>query len=156
MFLPSSHSKWALFPVLLCVLALSSCGGADNSSPVGSSSIAPSASVPITSTSITPSETPSSMASASATPLETPTSMASSTASPTGAMTVGTKPQQGECPKDEPIKGNIGKHGKIYHVPDSKGYAEVKPEACFATNVDAEKAGFHAPKAIAEHSTKSP
>jgi hypothetical protein len=44
----------------------------------------------------------------------------------------------------------------FFAVPDSKGYAEVKPETCFTTVADAEKAGFRAPHAISEHPTQTP
>jgi hypothetical protein len=68
------------------------------------------------------------------------------TPEPTGQMTRRMKPQASDCPKSEPIKGKISKRGKIYHVPDSQGSAEVKPTTCFASVADAAKAGFRAPK----------
>lgn len=49
---------------------------------------------------------------------------------------------QGECPPDRPIKGNIGSSGKVYHVPGSANYAATVAEECFATDVDAEAAGY--------------
>jgi hypothetical protein len=68
----------------------------------------------------------------------------------------GMKPQNGACPQTNPIKGNIGKRGKVYHVPDSKGYLKIKPEACFATTAEAEQAGFRARKGRSENSEKPP
>jgi len=47
------------------------------------------------------------------------------------------------CPPDRPIKGNISKKGeRIYHTPSSKYYNRTKPEACFATEEEARKAGY--------------
>lgn len=41
------------------------------------------------------------------------------------------------------IKGNINTKGyKIYHVPGGQYYKIVKPEQCFATEADAQAAGF--------------
>jgi hypothetical protein len=50
-----------------------------------------------------------------------------------------------DCPPEYLIKGNIGNNGKLYHVPGSRSYAGTNPERCFATEADAEAAGFHAP-----------
>ncbi len=45
------------------------------------------------------------------------------------------------------IKGNINSKGeKIYHVPGSRYYNQVKPEALFETEEEAIAAGFRAPK----------
>jgi hypothetical protein len=82
--------------------------------------------------------------------------MTSSSPLPTGEAATVAQPINGECPKSEPIKGNIGKRGKVYHVPDSKGYAKVKPEACFTTTAAAEQAGFRAAKARSENSKPTP
>ena len=47
------------------------------------------------------------------------------------------------CPKGYPIKGNINTKGeKIYHVPGGAYYSKTKPEFCFRTEKDAQKAGF--------------
>ena len=47
------------------------------------------------------------------------------------------------CPKGYPIKGNINSKGeKIYHVPGGAYYSKTKPEFCFRTEKDAQKAGF--------------
>jgi hypothetical protein len=40
------------------------------------------------------------------------------------------------------IKGNISGTNKIYHVPGGSSYKRVTPEQCFATEQDAEAAGF--------------
>jgi hypothetical protein len=62
---------------------------------------------------------------------------------------MGMKPNaDGKCATDEPIKGNLTKKGnKIYHVPGLPNFEQVKPEECFKTAADAEKAGYHALKA---------
>ncbi|PTQ50947.1 MAG: hypothetical protein HSCHL_2036 [Hydrogenibacillus schlegelii] len=52
-----------------------------------------------------------------------------------------------DCPAGYPIKGNINSKGeKIYHVPGGQFYDKTKPEMCFKTPGDAEKAGFRASK----------
>lgn len=52
-----------------------------------------------------------------------------------------------DCPEDYPVKGNINSKGeKIYHVPGGQFYEKTKPEMCFKTPGDAEKAGFRASK----------
>ena len=41
------------------------------------------------------------------------------------------------------LKGNINSKGeKIYHVPGGAYYSKTKPEVCFRTERDAQKAGF--------------
>jgi hypothetical protein len=45
-----------------------------------------------------------------------------------------------------PVKGNIGSNGNIYHMPGWRSYNQTKPERCFATAADAEAAGVRAPK----------
>jgi hypothetical protein len=90
--------------------------------------------------SIAPTAKPSAMASAS------PSASPSSKMTPGNAM--GMKPNaEGKCAADEPIKGNLTKKkNKIYHEPGSSNYEQVKPEECFKTAADAEKAGYHALK----------
>ncbi len=69
-------------------------------------------------------------------------------AQPNPASTGGVAPIDVQrCPDDAPIKGNIrdrnpDKGAKIYHLPGDNGYAQTKPERCFATAADAEAAGF--------------
>ncbi|GAB6875594.1 thermonuclease family protein [Thermaerobacter litoralis] len=47
------------------------------------------------------------------------------------------------CPRGYPVKGNIASSGeKIYHVPGGAYYAKTKPEYCFRTAADAQRAGF--------------
>lgn len=48
------------------------------------------------------------------------------------------------CPSDFPIKGNA--NSRIYHRPTDPSYDPTIPEYCFATEDDAQKAGFRAPK----------
>lgn len=76
-----------------------------------------------------------------ATPAPQPTS------APIAPANVGVAPQGSDCPADHPIKGNIrdrnpNKGEKIYHVPGDNGYAQTKPEQCFATAAAAEAAGY--------------
>lgn len=40
------------------------------------------------------------------------------------------------------VKGNISSTGKIYHMQGGSFYARVKPEQCFATEAEAQAAGF--------------
>lgn len=41
-----------------------------------------------------------------------------------------------------PVKGNVSKDSKIYHVPGGSFYNRVKPEQCFQTEAEATAAGF--------------
>ena len=45
---------------------------------------------------------------------------------------------QGACV----IKGNVGRNGKIYHIPGQKYYDKTNPEAIFCSEVEAQSAGF--------------
>lgn len=50
-------------------------------------------------------------------------------------------------PEGKQIKGNINSKGdKIYHVPGSASYEKTNAEMWFATEEEAQKAGFRAPK----------
>ncbi|MGG1660219.1 thermonuclease family protein [Brevibacillus sp. NRS-1366] len=50
-------------------------------------------------------------------------------------------------PEGKPIKGNINSKGdKIYHVPGSASYDKTNAEMWFATEEEAQAAGFRAPK----------
>ncbi|WP_400163975.1 thermonuclease family protein [Brevibacillus sp. TJ4] len=52
-----------------------------------------------------------------------------------------------EAPEGKPIKGNINSKGeKIYHVPGSPNYDRTIPEEWFATEEEAQAAGYRAPK----------
>lgn len=56
-------------------------------------------------------------------------------------------PIDGVCPATHPIKGNRGSMGAlIYHNRDSASYDRTNPEVCFATEQDAEAAGYRAPR----------
>jgi len=55
--------------------------------------------------------------------------------------------QPTEAPEGKLIKGNINSKGeKIYHVPGSANYERTKPEEWFATEEEAQAAGYRAPK----------
>jgi hypothetical protein len=63
----------------------------------------------------------------------------------------GAAPKGSDCPADHPVKGNIrdrnpNKGEKIYHLPGDNGYAQTKPERCFADAAEAEAAGYRAVK----------
>lgn len=59
--------------------------------------------------------------------------------SPTAAPTPSGKP----CPPDRPIKGNVASSGeKIYHVPGGAFYDRTDPEECFASETEAQAAGY--------------
>lgn len=45
-----------------------------------------------------------------------------------------------DCPAGRPIKGNA--QSQIYHLPDGEYYAKTKPEQCFATEAEAQAAGY--------------
>lgn len=68
---------------------------------------------------------------------------------PTAASMIasGAAPQGSACPDDHPVKGNIVSRGankgeKIYHVKGDNGYAQTKPERCFADVTEAQAAGY--------------
>ncbi|MCU9986710.1 cell wall-binding repeat-containing protein [Mobiluncus curtisii] len=48
------------------------------------------------------------------------------------------------CPSNAPIKGNA--NSGIYHVPGGRYYDKTTPEACFATESDAQNAGYRRSK----------
>ncbi len=51
----------------------------------------------------------------------------------------------GHCPYSHPIKGNKSSSGElIYHLPGTRFYDRTTPEVCFATEDDAQAAGFRA------------
>ena len=117
--------RWAVAPVAFGILVLSGCGKQKE------------ASAPVTNTQPAP---------ASSMVVKSPTPTASSSAGGMKAPAGGMKPQGNQCAGDEPVKGNVKGEKKIYHIPGSKGYKDTKPETCFKTAADAEKAGFRAPK----------
>jgi micrococcal nuclease len=48
-----------------------------------------------------------------------------------------------DCPASHPIKGNVSSSGElIYHVPGGQFYSRTNPEECFATEADAQAAGY--------------
>jgi hypothetical protein len=51
------------------------------------------------------------------------------------------------CPSDAPIKGNESSSGElIYHVPGGQFYNATNPEECFASEADAQEAGYRKSK----------
>ena len=50
----------------------------------------------------------------------------------------------GDCPSDKPIKGNA--QSGIYHMPGGQYYKETRPERCFATEQEAQEAGYRKSK----------
>ena len=60
------------------------------------------------------------------------------------AQAGGIRAEAGTCPDSHPIKGNINERTdtKIYHMPGSQSYRQTKPEECFATEADAQAAGY--------------
>jgi micrococcal nuclease len=67
---------------------------------------------------------------------------ASASASPSGGGGSAPPISENSCPPGYPIKGN-GDSG-IYHVPGGAYYDETNPEQCFATEEDAQAAGYRA------------
>jgi hypothetical protein len=51
---------------------------------------------------------------------------------------------ESDCPEGYPIKGNAS--SQIYHLPGQGSYENTVPEICFATEADAENAGYRASK----------
>lgn len=79
-----------------------------------------------------------------------PTAPTPSNTSPIGSTATsgsGVKPQGNSCPANALVKGNISRRrGKIYHLPSSANYNQVKPETCFPNAAAAQKAGYRAPR----------
>ena len=52
--------------------------------------------------------------------------------------------EAGTCPDSHPIKGNINEreNTRIYHMPGSQSYRATDPEECFASEADAQAAGY--------------
>jgi len=124
--------RWAVAPVVLGILVLSGCGKQEEASaPAANTQPAPASSMSV--------KSPTPIASSSAGEMKAP-------AGEMKAPAAGMKPQGNQCAGDEPVKGNVKGEKKIYHIPGSKGYRDTKPETCFKTAADAEKAGFRAPK----------
>lgn len=44
------------------------------------------------------------------------------------------------------IKGNVGRNGKIYHMPGQKYYNKTNPEVVFCSEIEAQNAGFRKSK----------
>lgn len=74
-------------------------------------------------------------------------------AAPTPTSQVAPKPTTGgrgapvgaNCPASQPIKGNQGSRSTtewIYHLPGGGSYAQTVPEECFATEAQAQTAGY--------------
>lgn len=80
-----------------------------------------------------------------ATIIGTPAAQASALVSSVAARSPGVLPKQGACPTDHPVKGRLESLRTIYHLPGSADYDQIKPEICFATEADAQAAGFHLP-----------
>ena len=139
------YSQWSIILVLPAVLILASCGKAPQAeSPVSSPTSVSAASTPkasITSSPIAPT-TITSKPVAMASPTPTSGAIASSTAKTEGEIV----PEGTACPSNAPIKGKDSKHGKIYHLPQTNNYEQVKPTVCFTDVAAAEKAGYRAPK----------
>jgi len=131
--------RWAVAPVAFGILVLSGCGKQEEASaPAASTQPTPASSMSV--------KSPTPIASSSAGEMKAPAGEMKAPAAGMKAPSAGMKPQGTQCAGDEPVKGNVKGEKKIYHVPGSKGYEDTKPETCFKTAADAEKAGFHAPK----------
>ena len=68
---------------------------------------------------------------------------AGATGAAAGAAVVGMPASGGDCPADKPIKGS---RSHIYHLQNDPNYKATKPVACFASEADAQAAGYRAPK----------
>ncbi len=135
------HSlRWAVAPIAIGLLILSGCGKREEASaPAASTQPAPASTI---------AAKPQVAGSSSVAKPSIGAVPAGEMKAPAGAMTAGggMKPKGTQCAADEPVKGNVKGEKKVYHIPSSKGYNDTKPEICFKTAADAEKAGFRAPK----------
>jgi len=80
--------------------------------------------------------------SATSNPQPSASSSTSPSAAPSGGGGSAPPMSENECPPGYPIKGN-GDSG-IYHVPSGAYYDVTNPEQCFATEADAQAAGYRA------------
>jgi hypothetical protein len=73
-----------------------------------------------------------------------PTPTASPTAAAPSPRGIGQAAPEGpDCPHRYPIKGDRSSTGaRSYHVPGGPHYDRVEPEECFATETDAQVAGY--------------
>jgi hypothetical protein len=119
--------------LFLAVLVLSSCSSS-TASTTTQGAAAPTAAAPA-------AKAPT----ATSLPQATPTR---AVPTPTGQAGKGVAPEtKSTCPASNPIKGNVGENGKIYHIKgQSASYNATNPEACYATAADAEADGFRAAK----------
>ncbi len=73
---------------------------------------------------------------------------------PTPAYNPAPAPRSRTAPAPQPqqsqgacvIKGNVGRNGKIYHMPGQKYYNKTNPEAIFCSEAEAQSAGFRRSK----------
>ena len=140
-------SRWSVTLVLPAVLILASCGGKklQSENPASSPASISASSTPKASIATSPAASTTSVTSK-------PVAMAGSSPA-SGAIATSTTPTEGgiapqgsTCPSNASIKGKDSKHGKIYHLPQTNNYEQVKPTVCFTDVAAAEKAGYRAPK----------
>jgi hypothetical protein len=152
----------ALAPVLGMALLLEACSPAPpeptrppaptatvapSATPVPTQTVAPTPTMSLTQT-VVPSAT--SMPSETAAPMNTP--VPPRTARPTvptdgGAPSprgTGSAPPEGiDCPAGYPIKGDRATGSEwLYRAPGAESYETTRPEECFATEADAQAAGY--------------
>ena len=75
---------------------------------------------------------------------ETPTPRPATVVASLVASNLGVAPVKEACPVDHAIKGRFEKKQQIYYVSGDRNYARTKPEICFASEGDAQTAGFQA------------
>ena len=112
----------------------------------------PATQVPAAATQAPPPPTPRATVPAPA-PKPQPAPPATAVSKPTAAVPVSAptapasagqgRPSGMDCPSGQPIKGNHASSGEwIYHLPRGQYYSRTRPEACFATEADASRAGY--------------
>ena len=74
-------------------------------------------------------------------PVDTPTSKPQPAPAPAVPA-----PQPQQSQEACVIKGNVGRNGKIYHMPGQKYYNKTNPEVMFCSEVEAQNAGFRRSK----------
>jgi hypothetical protein len=122
---------------LLLLTLLVACGDSDsptatvNSTLVNATATSTAAVPPVASGSAKPSTGPA----ASAAPSTAPTSTTSA-----GSVAAAS---DGSCPADHPVKGGQIGPLKSYSVSGSTSYDTMRASECFATEADAEAAGYH-------------
>lgn len=92
-----------------------------------------------------PTETPNvRRATETAQRAETPTPRPATVVAGLVAGNLAVAPVKKDCAADHPVKGRFENKQRIYYTASSRDYTHRDPDVCFATEADAQSAGFQA------------